>query len=284
VAYSIGCKTFKRALLGSIATMSFVSFAALAQIRTASGGGCRERRCPSHRPAHGVRKSHEWNWFNPVPRPSFDPQSRHRVEPQARRLRRNPVDRFSGSKIEPETDFVSAGDMGLTLRADLHALGGAAGVPGTGNRQGPVRSLLAQAAFDYSLEFTRNSAEVWAWRPDGRRILYVLKGDRWEEWAGHGRTNPRSYVIDVLPGNGIYYLFNADNSYEIYKHSPVSGSHDYLRAYIAERRERARRNVVVHRHAAIDGGPAFVGPQRAVRLREWLVDADYRSRRGDLSV
>jgi len=137
MAYSIGCKTFKRALIGWIATTSFVSFAALAQyeLPPVEVVGKPMPEWPSD---PGRPESHEWNWFNPVPRPSFDPQVAIVSNRKRDDCGGNPVDRFSGSKIEPETDFVSAGDMGLTLTGGAQAMARA-------NTSGDFRRILGSA-------------------------------------------------------------------------------------------------------------------------------------------
>lgn len=87
----------------------------------------------------------------------------------------NPILFTTGNKIEPETDFVSAGEMGLSLTR-------------TYNHYWSYKGLFGAhwlSSFDYSLSFQTAGGEnrIWAQRPDGRRIKYVRVGssNRWNE-------------------------------------------------------------------------------------------------------
>ncbi len=102
----------------------------------------------------------------------------------------NPIVLSTGDKIEPELDFVSAGEMPLTLQR-------------TYNHFWKYLGLFGKhwtSSFDYSLVWQNSDALIFAQRPDGRRIKFIRVGvtNRWNE----DKPSPVAYIVK-----------NADNTY-----------------------------------------------------------------------
>ena len=94
----------------------------------------------------------------------------------------NPIVLSTGNKIEPETDFISAGEMALSLRR-------------TYNHYWSYSGLFGKhwvSSFDYSL-VPQGSTVLWAQRPDGRRIKYLWNAgqQRWNE----DKAQPVAYIV-----------------------------------------------------------------------------------------
>jgi len=114
----------------------------------------------------------------------------------------NPVVLYTGNKVEPETDFQAAGEMGLFLRRVYNHHWSAAGIFGN--------HWLSN--FDYSLVFTQGQDIAWAQRPDGSRVkfLHDVATSRWYE----DRAQPVAYIIRRADGQ--IELHADDRSVEIY--------------------------------------------------------------------
>ncbi len=126
--------------------------------------------------------------------------------------RGNPVVLSTGNKVELELDFVSGGEMGLYVQRAYNASWGARGVFG--------RYWLSN--FDYTLVSSSDKKILWAQRPDGRRIKFLLdsvSGHYFEE-----KAEPIAYVAQQ--SDGTFTLFNEDNGTEKYD----------AQGYILERR------------------------------------------------
>lgn len=112
----------------------------------------------------------------------------------------NPVVLSTGNKVEPELDFSSAGEMGLSLQRNYNAYWGARGLFGN--------HWLSN--FDYTL--VASGTTLWAQRPDGRRLKFELDGA-----SGHyleAKPGPVAYVAKEADGS--YTLYNEDNGVEHY--------------------------------------------------------------------
>ncbi len=116
--------------------------------------------------------------------------------------RGNPVVLSTGNKVEPELDFASGGEMGLYLQRTYNSFWSARGLFGS----------YWLSNFDYTLVPSSDGKTLWAQRPDGRRIKFLLdatSGHYLEEKAG-----PIAYV--VKEGDGSFTLYNEDNGTEKY--------------------------------------------------------------------
>ncbi len=139
------------------------------------------------------------------PAPSAkEQQSQSKLEKASRcgELSGNPVVLSTGNKVEPELDFSTGGEMGLYLQRTYNAYWGARGLFGN----------YWLSNFDYTLVPSSDGRMLWAQRPDGRRIKYLLddaSGHYLEEKAG-----PIAYVI--RESDGSYQLHNEDNGIERY--------------------------------------------------------------------
>jgi len=124
----------------------------------------------------------------------------------------NPVVLYTGNKVEPEMDFASNGEMGLYLQRTYNHHWSATGLFG--------RHWLSN--LDYSLVYSDAQNILWAQRPDGRRIKFLLDpgSSRWYE----DKAQPVAYIS--RDGNGILTLYNEDRGVEIYN----------AEGYITERR------------------------------------------------
>ncbi|MDR6095951.1 DUF6531 domain-containing protein [Stenotrophomonas sp. SORGH_AS_0321] len=114
----------------------------------------------------------------------------------------NPVVLYTGNKVEHEVDFASNGEMGLYLQRTYNHHWSATGLFG--------RHWLSN--FDYSLVYSDAQNILWAQRPDGRRIKFLLDtaSGRWYE----DKAQPVAYI--TRDGSGVLTLFNEDRGIEIY--------------------------------------------------------------------
>lgn len=114
----------------------------------------------------------------------------------------NPVVYYTGNKVEPEQDFVVAGEMGLYLRRVYNHQWSASGIFGD--------HWLSN--FDYSLAFSSGDSIAWIQRPDGSRLKYVrdVASGRWRR----DMNSPSSYIVKET--NGSYTLHGHDRGTETY--------------------------------------------------------------------
>jgi RHS repeat-associated protein len=137
----------------------------------------------------------------------------------------NPIIYSTGNKIEPETDFVSQGDMGLALDRTYNNYWDGIGIFG--------KNWLSD--FDYKLAFNTdattgtcypkpgatctspptNITTFWAMRPDGLQIEYdynATQGVWWEK-----KASPISRIVRNTDGS--YTLYGEDHNVEHYSAS-----------------------------------------------------------------
>lgn len=114
----------------------------------------------------------------------------------------NPIVLYTGNKVEHETDFASASEMGLFLRRSYNHHWSATGLFGN--------HWLSN--FDYSLAFSDGQNTLWNQRPDGRRIKFQRDPatGRWNE----NKAQPVAYI--VKNANGSFTLRNEENGAETY--------------------------------------------------------------------
>lgn len=112
----------------------------------------------------------------------------------------NPVVLSTGNKVEPESDFSSAGEMALSLQRTYNAYWSARGLFGT--------HWLSN--YDYTLVLS--GTILWAQRPDGRRLKLVFDGTsgRYIE----AKSGPIAYA--AKESDGSFTLYNEDNGVERY--------------------------------------------------------------------
>jgi YD repeat-containing protein len=85
----------------------------------------------------------------------------------------NPVDRFSGNKVEPETDFIGSGEMPLTMQR-IYSSGAA-----DSTHPNSPKGILGEkwrTSFDYSVEIAYGGGILFARRPNGQRIGFTPAG------------------------------------------------------------------------------------------------------------
>jgi len=115
--------------------------------------------------------------------------------------RGNPVVVGTGNKVETEVDFASAGDMPLTLER-------------TYNYYWDYRGLFGKfwvSSFDYSLVWTSGDSQIYAQRPDGRRIQFnQVSGTRWNE----DKATPVAYIEKNADGTWTHH--NESLGVEVY--------------------------------------------------------------------
>ncbi|WP_225211997.1 DUF6531 domain-containing protein [Stenotrophomonas lacuserhaii] len=114
----------------------------------------------------------------------------------------NPVVLYTGNKVEHELDFASNGEMGLYLQRTYNHHWSATGLFG--------RHWLSN--FDYSLVYSDAQNILWAQRPDGRRIKFLLDtaSGRWYE----DKAQPVAYI--TRDASGVLTLVNEDRGVETY--------------------------------------------------------------------
>lgn len=112
----------------------------------------------------------------------------------------NPIIPSTGNKIEPETDFVSSGEIPLFLMR-------------TYNRYWTEKGLFGPywlSNFDLKLRISADKKQITALRSDGRKIVY--HGDAINGWY---EDKPSPVARIAASGNG-YVLFGEDNGTEAY--------------------------------------------------------------------
>lgn len=114
----------------------------------------------------------------------------------------NPVVLSTGNKVEPELDFIATGEMGLYLQRVYNGFWSARGLFGS----------YWLSNFDYTLVPSNDGKILWAQRPDGRRVKYVL-----DAVSGHyleDKADPIAYV--VKDGSIGFTIYNENNGIEKY--------------------------------------------------------------------
>ena len=120
----------------------------------------------------------------------------------------NPIVLSTGDKVEPETDFVSAGEMPLSLQR-------------TYNHYWNYPGLFGRywvSSFDYTVVWqtvgTDIEGVIFAQRPDGRRIKFIHAGttNRWNE----DKANPVAYIIKNAGSPASWSMFAEDDVTEQY--------------------------------------------------------------------
>lgn len=112
----------------------------------------------------------------------------------------NPIIPSTGNKIEPETDFVSTGELPLFLKR-------------TYNRYWTEKGLFGQywvSNFDLKLLIAADKKKITAYRSDGRKVVY--HGDPVGGWY-EDKPSPLSRI--AVSGNG-YVLYGEDSGTETY--------------------------------------------------------------------
>lgn len=114
----------------------------------------------------------------------------------------NPVVLYTGNKIEIETDFTSAGEMGLYLQRSYNHHWSATGLFG--------HHWLSN--FDYSLILSDGDDLAWLQRPDGRRLKFLrdLSSGRWYD----DRAQPVAYI--ERHADGSFTVHNEERGTERY--------------------------------------------------------------------
>lgn len=134
----------------------------------------------------------------------------------------NPVNFSTGNKIEPETDFVSNGEMGLFLTRTYNAYWDGIGIFG--------RYWLS--SFDYKLLITTDvvsstcypkpgatsscdptNKPIWAQRPDGRKIKFNYTVGASQQW-NEDKASPIAKI--VRNADSTFTLYSEDHTIETY--------------------------------------------------------------------
>lgn len=132
----------------------------------------------------------------------------------------NPVVFSTGNKIEPVTDFTSAGEMPLSLTRTYNHYWGGIGIFG--------RRWLSN--YDYKLLFTTDDPTspcyprpgntpcdptgrpIWAQRPDGRKIKFNYAASPAPGWY-EDKPTP---IAKILKVGTAYQLYSEDHTVEVY--------------------------------------------------------------------
>jgi YD repeat-containing protein len=132
----------------------------------------------------------------------------------------NPVVFSTGNKIQPVTDFVSAGEMALKLTRTYNHYWDGIGIFG--------RRWLSD--YDYKLLFTTDNPTspcyprpgntpcdptgqpIWAQRPDGRKIKFNYASSPTPGWY-EDKPTP---IAKILKSGATYQLYSEDHTVEIY--------------------------------------------------------------------
>lgn len=132
----------------------------------------------------------------------------------------NPVVFSTGNKIEPETDFTSAGEMALSLTRTYNYYWNGIGIFG--------RRWLSD--YDYKLLFTTDdptsscyprpgndrcdplNKPIWAQRPDGRKIKFNYSTTPTPGWY----EDKPAPVAKILQTGNTYTLYSEDRTVEVY--------------------------------------------------------------------
>jgi YD repeat-containing protein len=142
----------------------------------------------------------------------------------------NPVVFSTGNKIEPEVDFTSAGDAGLSLTRTYNYYWNGIGIFG--------RRWLSN--YDYKLLFTTDdptspcyprpgngrcdplNRPIWAQRPDGRKIKFNYSTTPSPGWY----EDKPSPVAKIIQTGSTYTLYSEEHTVEVYDYN---GFPSYLR-------------------------------------------------------
>jgi RHS repeat-associated protein len=108
----------------------------------------------------------------------------------------NPVALGSGNKFEPELDFSIGGEMGFALERSYNHFWNNVGLFG--------KHWLS--SLDYSLAFDLPNGDIYAQRPDGRRIHFV----------GLGEVNQQEIWLELKSAPVARIIKNPDTSYTHY--------------------------------------------------------------------
>ena len=132
----------------------------------------------------------------------------------------NPVVFSTGNKIEPATDFASAGEMALSLTRTYNHYWDGIGIFG--------RRWLSD--YDYKLLFTTDNPTspcyprpgntpcdptgqpIWAQRPDGRKIKFNYAASPTPGWY-EDKPTP---IAKILKSGTTYQLYSEDRTVEVY--------------------------------------------------------------------
>ncbi len=114
----------------------------------------------------------------------------------------NPILPSTGNKIEPETDFVSTGEMPLFLKR-------------TYNRYWDQKGLFGYywlSNFDLRIAKTPDNKIITAYRSDGRKVKYVYSAVPSAGWY----ENKAQAVSRIVASGSGYLLYGEDDSLETY--------------------------------------------------------------------
>jgi|GEM_PF-261693 len=132
----------------------------------------------------------------------------------------NPVVFSTGNKIEPEVDFVSSGEMALSLKRTYNYYWNGIGIFG--------RRWLSD--YDYKLLFTTDdptspcytrpgnsrcdpfNQPIWAQRPDGRKIKFNYSATPTPGWY----EDKASPIAKIIQTGSIYTLYSESRTVEVY--------------------------------------------------------------------
>ncbi len=158
-----------------------------------------------------------------VPAPKRDPNEKSPCDRAG-----NPVVFSTGNKIEQEVDFVSAGDMGLSLSRTYNYYWGGIGIFG--------RRWLSD--YDFKLLFTTDdptspcyprpgngrcdptNQPIWAQRPDGREIKFNYSTTPTPGWY----EDKPSPVAKIIQTGTTYTLYSEDHTVEVYDYNGFPSS------------------------------------------------------------
>lgn len=115
----------------------------------------------------------------------------------------NPIIPSTGNKIEPETDFVSSGEMPLLLKRTYNRYWGEKGLFG----------YFWTSNFDLRIKNIPDQQMIVAYRSDGRKVNYHYNTQPSAAWY-ESKAEPVSRI--VADGQGGYLLYGEDDSIETY--------------------------------------------------------------------
>lgn len=115
----------------------------------------------------------------------------------------NPIIPSTGNKIEPETDFVSTGEMPLFLKRTYNRYWGEKGLFG----------YFWTSNFDLRIKNIPDQQLIVAYRSDGRKVNYLYNALPSAAWY-ESKAEPISRI--VADGQGGYILYGEDDSIETY--------------------------------------------------------------------
>ncbi|HJR73226.1 MAG TPA: RHS repeat-associated core domain-containing protein [Luteimonas sp.] len=114
----------------------------------------------------------------------------------------NPILPSTGNKVEPETDFVSTGEMPLFLKRTYNRYWGEKGLFG----------YYWLSNFDLRIAKTPDNQIITAYRSDGRKVTYLYSATPSPAWY-ENKAEPVSKI--VASGDG-YILYGEDDGTETY--------------------------------------------------------------------